>query len=82
MRHAALILLFGLGSFVLDMSNYSFAQTGGDKELLVQQEGPDPLFGAPESLDQLIKRVPAAVVAEIVGPGDLRSGFSVYTFER
>ena len=34
--------------------------------------GPEPFLAPPHSLDSLVKAVPAAVVAEIVGPGTLK----------
>lgn len=43
-----------------------------EKQFSISQLGPDPFPGAPESIGKLVNDVPAAVIAEIVGPGKLK----------
>jgi hypothetical protein len=70
MRHNAQIMLFLVTVALASMS----ASGGGvqQRQLTASQLGPDPFFGAPESLGALVKQVPAAVVAEIVGTDELQ----------
>jgi hypothetical protein len=70
MRFALITLV--VGTVVLVTSGANLAQMSQDKEVLLQQLGPNPLFGAPESLAQLVNQAHAAVVADIVAPGEIR----------
>jgi hypothetical protein len=49
------------------------AQAGSQTQRLsIEQLGPEPFLGAPESLQKLVELAPAAVVAEIVSMGPLK----------
>ena len=48
------------------------AQADQDKQLSLSQLGPNPFYGLPDTLEAVVNGVPAAIVAQIVGPGTLQ----------
>jgi len=50
----------------------SMSRGNQEKQFSIAQLGPDPFRVAPNSLETLVKDVPAAVIADIVGPGELK----------
>lgn len=71
MRRFALIALIA-GTATLVTVDAAITPMTRKTQSRVYQLGPDPLFAAPDSLAKLVKDAPAAVIAEIVGPGELK----------
>lgn len=67
-----LLIAFVVGSTAfapLDAVQDTSVATSSSPESL----GPDPFFGAPESLATLVREAPSAVIAEITASGDLKT---------
>jgi hypothetical protein len=66
----------------LSATRSAVAQASPNHEAMLQQLGPDPFVAPTESLVQLVRQAPAAVVADIVKRGELKlhsgSGFAAY----
>lgn len=56
-------------AFALSLAAQAWSQT---QRLSIEQLGPEPFLGAPETLQKLVDMAPAAIVAEIVSTGPLR----------
>ena len=57
---------------VLVTFNAGPAQADHDQQPSLSQLGPNPFYGLPATLEALVKDAPAAIVAQIVGPGTLQ----------
>lgn len=60
------------GTIALASIDAPLAQSPRESNVLDQRLGSDPLFAPPDSLGTLVKQAPAAVIGEVVEPGELK----------